>query len=148
MNLGPFEILVILVVAVLIFGSRLPEVGREIGKALTEFKRSLREVRDSTGIDDNLRDVRNFGRDARKIARSEYDPFGVDDFHSPPRPTEPQSEEPIAPEQPEESSPPAAPPADPLGISGSRPSLDHSDPTEEDVAEAESQTEDPDAGRV
>jgi TatA/E family protein of Tat protein translocase len=40
MNLGPLEILVILVVALIVFGpKRLPEVGRQVGAAMRELRR-------------------------------------------------------------------------------------------------------------
>ncbi|HYU58969.1 MAG TPA: twin-arginine translocase TatA/TatE family subunit [Actinomycetota bacterium] len=46
-NLGPGEILVILVLALLIFGpKRLPEIGRSIGKSMREFRRASSELRD------------------------------------------------------------------------------------------------------
>lgn len=39
-QIGPAEILVILVVALLVFGpTRLPEMGRQLGRALQEVKR-------------------------------------------------------------------------------------------------------------
>ncbi len=40
---GPFEMLVIGIVAILLFGRRLPEVARSLGRGLTEFKRGLRD---------------------------------------------------------------------------------------------------------
>jgi len=41
-GLGIPEILVILVVVLLIFGTaRLPEIGRTLGKALSEFKKGI-----------------------------------------------------------------------------------------------------------
>ena len=40
--IGWTEIAVIAVVAVLIFGRRLPEVGRSMGQSLVEFKKGLR----------------------------------------------------------------------------------------------------------
>jgi sec-independent protein translocase protein TatA len=43
---GPGEMVIILLIAVLLFGKRLPEVGRSVGKGLIEFKKGLR------GIDD------------------------------------------------------------------------------------------------
>lgn len=40
-GLGPQEILIIGVVAVLLFGSRLPAMARSVGKAVVEFKKGL-----------------------------------------------------------------------------------------------------------
>ena len=42
---GP-EWIIILIVAVLIFGRRLPEIARGMGKSLTEFKKGVREAQD------------------------------------------------------------------------------------------------------
>ena len=52
MSLGPAEILVILVVALLVLGpSKLPEAARQVGKAMAEFRRVTAgfqaEVRDA-----------------------------------------------------------------------------------------------------
>ncbi len=48
---GPPEMVIILVIAVLLFGKRLPEVGRSLGKGLVEFKKGLH------GIEDEIRSV-------------------------------------------------------------------------------------------
>lgn len=46
MSLGPAEILVILVVALIVFGpQRLPEVGRQVGSAMRELRRMQHSVR-------------------------------------------------------------------------------------------------------
>ena len=45
-TIGPWEIAAIVVIAVLLFGRRLPEVGRSLGKALVEFKKGLRGVKE------------------------------------------------------------------------------------------------------
>jgi TatA/E family protein of Tat protein translocase len=46
MNLGPAEIIVILVVALVVFGpKRLPEVGRQVGGALREIRKVQDTVR-------------------------------------------------------------------------------------------------------
>jgi len=43
-GLGHWELLVILIIALLIFGSRLPKVMRSLGQSVTEFKRGMNEV--------------------------------------------------------------------------------------------------------
>lgn len=40
---GPLEIIFILAVLVLLFGRRLPEIARSMGKSLTEFKKGLKD---------------------------------------------------------------------------------------------------------
>ncbi|UCG59158.1 MAG: twin-arginine translocase TatA/TatE family subunit [Phycisphaerales bacterium] len=47
---GPLELIIILVVAVLLFGRRLPEIARGLGKSLTEFKKGVNEAKE-TGDD-------------------------------------------------------------------------------------------------
>lgn len=49
--LGPIgwqELLILAVIGVLIFGKRLPEVGRSIGKGIVEFKKGL------AGVDEDI----------------------------------------------------------------------------------------------
>jgi Tat protein translocase TatB subunit len=47
MSLGPAEVLVILVVALIVFGpKRLPEVGRQVGGAMRELRKMQDTVRD------------------------------------------------------------------------------------------------------
>ena len=44
-NLGPMEIFIILIVALIVFGpKKLPEIGKSIGKGLREFKKASNEV--------------------------------------------------------------------------------------------------------
>lgn len=45
-GLGAPEVIVILVVALLLFGHRLPQVARAAGKSVVEFKKGLRDVED------------------------------------------------------------------------------------------------------
>jgi sec-independent protein translocase protein TatA len=43
---GPMEMLIIGAIAVLLFGKRLPEVGRSLGKGIVEFKKGIQGIED------------------------------------------------------------------------------------------------------
>jgi len=58
---GPLELIVIAVIALLIFGKRLPEVARGLGKSLTEFKKGINEAKDTK--DDLMNDVDRYKQD-------------------------------------------------------------------------------------
>jgi sec-independent protein translocase protein TatA len=45
-NLGNWEILILAALGLLIFGKRLPEVGRSLGKGIVEFKKGLAGIED------------------------------------------------------------------------------------------------------
>lgn len=45
-NINFVEVIVILTIGLLLFGSRLPEVGRSLGRGLLEFKKGLRGLQD------------------------------------------------------------------------------------------------------
>jgi sec-independent protein translocase protein TatA len=72
---GHLEWLIILIVALLLFGRRLPEIARSMGKSLTEFKKGINEAKDSA--DDLARDVKDIKNDVVKEAK---DAAGLDDI--------------------------------------------------------------------
>jgi sec-independent protein translocase protein TatA len=45
-NLGIWELLIILAVALLIFGKRIPDVGRSLGRGIVQFKKGLHDEDD------------------------------------------------------------------------------------------------------
>lgn len=57
---GSWEWIVLLAFGLLIFGKRLPEVGRSLGKSIVEFKKGLKGVQDeidSAGDEDDQADM-------------------------------------------------------------------------------------------
>lgn len=58
-NIGPLELMVILLVALLVVGpARLPDIGRTVGKSLREFRRASDQVRRSLELDLENKDER------------------------------------------------------------------------------------------
>jgi sec-independent protein translocase protein TatA len=55
-GLSPSEMMIVGVVAVLLFGSRLPSVARSMGKSFIEFKKGMRGIEDE--IHDAVREER------------------------------------------------------------------------------------------
>lgn len=72
-GLGPTELIVILVLALLVLGpQRIPEAASSLGKAIRSFRRATRELRDQIDIDD---DVRRPFEDLRSALRDEPAPL-------------------------------------------------------------------------
>ena len=46
MGLGPMELLIVAAIVLLLFGSRLPSVMRNLGRGIVEFKKGTREIED------------------------------------------------------------------------------------------------------
>lgn len=52
-NLGPLEIILIVLVILLLFGAkRIPEMAKGLGKGMREFKKAVKEVEDDITSDD------------------------------------------------------------------------------------------------
>ncbi len=43
---GPMEMIIIAGIALMLFGKRLPEVARSLGKGIVEFKKGVRGIED------------------------------------------------------------------------------------------------------
>jgi sec-independent protein translocase protein TatA len=51
-NIGPVELIIILVIALLILGpGRLPDVGSALGKSIREFRKAANDVQESVKLD-------------------------------------------------------------------------------------------------
>lgn len=58
----PWHLLLFGAVALLLFGKRLPEVGRSLGKGIAEFKKGLHDVSEELSRDDETPPRREKGR--------------------------------------------------------------------------------------
>jgi TatA/E family protein of Tat protein translocase len=68
---GGWEWIVILVIALLIFGKKLPEVARSLGKSLTSFKKGLHEAEETK--DELVDDVKKVKDDVVSEAKNAAD---------------------------------------------------------------------------
>ena len=74
---GLTEWIIIGALGLLIFGKRLPEVGRSLGKGIVEFKKGLKGIEeDVEQVDDNSSTRRVLTHDERK-AEHKFDPYTV-----------------------------------------------------------------------
>lgn len=77
-SIGPTELVLVFLIALVVLGpKRLPDVGRQIGRALREFRSATSEIRSELGVDeivDEVNAVRSelgvdeLGRDLKKDA--------------------------------------------------------------------------------
>ena len=75
-NLGPMEMVLIMGLGVLLFGKRLPEVGRSLGRGIVEFKKGLNGVGDDFDTSSSSRSSSSYGSsrysDDRPAGESAY----------------------------------------------------------------------------
>ncbi len=94
-NVGWFEMMMLLGMAVLLFGKRLPEVGRSLGKGIVEFKKGLSGAVDELDISGTGRSSWSAGSAARapsaSSSESTYSDQSVPKFELPGAPSAPAS---------------------------------------------------------
>ena len=76
--IGPSELTIAALVGLLLFGGKLPEVMRQVGRVWFGFRRSLNDLKRETGLEDALRDIRRDTGGIRDIAndiKTDMDPF-------------------------------------------------------------------------
>jgi Tat protein translocase TatB subunit len=134
LNVGPFELLVVLAVALIVVGpERLPELARSVGRVLRQFRDVQNEVRDlvASEVDDDVRqaasdfkkvtgdlskatDVKGAVRRAERTIRDETTKFRASRPTRGATPTTPTSSDPDPDADADGSTETAGPPADRL----------------------------------
>jgi len=64
-GIGPQEMVIFGVIALLLFGKRLPEVARSLGKGIVEFKKGVRGIEDD--VDDSIHNRKSSQPQSRPI---------------------------------------------------------------------------------
>ena len=86
-NIGPMELILIMGLGVLLFGKRLPEVGRSLGRGIVEFKKGLNGVGDDFDGSSSGRSSSSYGSsrlsDDRPPGESTYSDTSVPKFELP-----------------------------------------------------------------
>lgn len=85
-NANPMELMILGVIALLLFGKRLPEVAKSLGKGIVEFKKGL------SGVEEEIRNGGSSNSSTRSTARR---PEAIDEEPVPAAPRfEPPKSEP------------------------------------------------------
>jgi sec-independent protein translocase protein TatA len=74
---GPMEMIIILGIGVLLFGKRLPEVGRSLGKGIVEFKKGVQ------GIEDEIDSASKASSSRKQAPADDYEEATAPKFEPP-----------------------------------------------------------------
>lgn len=95
-GMGPMELAIVGVIAVLLFGKRLPDVAKSLGSSYREFRSGLNSLQSEI----DLSDTQNYGSSPSSHEQAAYDEFDDHDevsapkFEPPPSAPEEVSHEP------------------------------------------------------
>ena len=81
-SIGGLELLIVVVVGVMVFGSRFPEVIRQVGKLWFRLRRTMNDIKRETGLEQSLdelrRDVDPFSPSGSGPEASGFDAYDED----------------------------------------------------------------------
>ena len=97
-SLGPFEIILIFLVILLIFGAkRIPEIARGLGKGIREFKDATTDIKRELTIDDS----------SNRIQSPRHEPVARQPQYQQPQQAPQQQSQQAPPQQAQQAPPPA-----------------------------------------
>ncbi|MEM7307148.1 MAG: twin-arginine translocase TatA/TatE family subunit [Planctomycetota bacterium] len=111
-NLSMGEIALIALIAVLVFGRRLPEVAGQAMRNVARLRRQLDDLRRESGIDREIYDVKSTFRDLGREVSRESEPrpaaaLPVEDRTEPPAEEDEASDEPVERDDGQATKPPS-----------------------------------------
>jgi len=103
-SFNPFQVIILGVIAVLLFGKRLPEVGRSLGKHIAEFRKGIRSIEDVIHQAGTSINTDDYSQPAAHHNADDHDEATAPKFEPPP--------------QPKKESPEVAADGKPIGMGG------------------------------
>jgi len=104
-GIGMPEMILILAIALIVIGpKKLPDLAKSLGRAMNEFKKATREIKESIDIDDDLKNVKKSFDDLNQDVKDAVD---VNPLKSA------QAEPPVKEDPQEKSASPTPPPNPP-----------------------------------
>jgi sec-independent protein translocase protein TatA len=81
---GPWQILMVLMIGLLLFGKKLPEIARSLGKGLVEFKKGIKGIEDEVDRTHyDIEEAASSSSASRPAPRDEADELTAPKFQPP-----------------------------------------------------------------
>jgi sec-independent protein translocase protein TatA len=84
-GIGFPELVILSIVAVLLFGARLPEVARSLGQSYQQFRKGLHDIQSSIHIDVDKPKYGSQSQDRYRDVVDDYDPPPTSKISAPPQ---------------------------------------------------------------
>ncbi|MDJ0665635.1 MAG: twin-arginine translocase TatA/TatE family subunit [Desulfobacterales bacterium] len=83
-GIGMPEMILILAIALIVIGpKKLPDLAKSLGRAMNEFKKATREIKESIDVDGDLKDVKQSFDDLNADLRDSINPLKSDPVKPP-----------------------------------------------------------------
>lgn len=106
-GIGMPEMILILAIALIVIGpKKLPDLAKSLGRAMNEFKKATREIKESIDIDNDLKDVKQSLDDLNKDVKDAVNVNPLKSAQAEPPADQPEPEQNPADETPPDNSPP------------------------------------------
>jgi len=92
-GLGPSELLIVGIVAILLFGKNLPQVAAKFGKHYREFRRSLNDIQSQVNFTEAFDSAPAKSKPKRTYDYDDYEEVSAPKFEPPPAPPKSESSE-------------------------------------------------------